>query len=363
MNKRVLVISHEFPPFMGGAGVVARDTIKKLNTNGVQVTLVTNFANRAQSEEYELIEVKSLPKIRFVHYWNKIKMLALEKFDKIILNDIGASMVGAYFFDQKLIEKTILYLHGSEPEEIFLNQSVWFRFIRFKKRYIKLLKNCNKIVSVSEYMKKKFLEYTKLLFLETRLITIYNGIDETVFFYDPVNLHQKLNIDPEAKLFLSVGRIVEGKGYLEKLKIFHKIIQENNYHWIIAGDGNYKSKLKKFVKDFGLDDRVHLVGQINRNKLRNYYSSVNYFWLLSNFEESLGLVYLESQFCRTPAIGNNHSGVREAVLNNKTGYLIDNPDELIEKLRNEKKFDDADFLKIIKKYSFQNNTEKLLEML
>src|SRR5919108_206147 len=115
MPKKVLIISHEYPPVVGGAGVVAKDLVKKLLKNQVKVTLVTNYIGRNSDPEYELIEVKTIPKLRFINFWNRIKKLPLDGFDKIILNDIGAAMVGSYFFNDMLLKKTLVFLHGNEP--------------------------------------------------------------------------------------------------------------------------------------------------------------------------------------------------------------------------------------------------------
>ena len=363
MSKKILIISHEYPPVVGGAGVVAKDLVKKLLNNNFEVTMVTNYSGRSYEPQYKLIEVKTIPKIRFYNFWMRIKKLPLESYDKIILNDVGAAMVGSYFFNNDLLMKTVVFLHGSEPESICKKPSLWFKFIGFENRYYNLLNNCSCIIAVSHFMKQKFLKYSEWYNLKYKIQVIYNGIDNNIFYYDPINLYEKLNINTEHKLLLSVGRIVENKGYLDKYNIFKTIAKELNYHWIIVGDGKFKSRFREIVIKDGLEEYVHFIGRVDRNQLRKYYSSVDYFWLLSNYEESLGLVYLESQFCLTPAIGRNRAGVKEVIINNKTGYLINNNSEVALILKKREKLMVEDFQDVINRFSFEKNTRKLKEWL
>ncbi|HCX63321.1 MAG TPA: hypothetical protein DHU59_12915, partial [Clostridiales bacterium] len=153
--SKILIISMEYPPATGGAGVIAQDIAVKLVRNKFNVTVVTNYLGRDETVDFELIEVKTIPKYRFISLWNKIRKLPLESYQKIILNDIGASMVAAFFFDEELQKKSIVIFHGSEPEKIFIKPSLLFKSIGFKNRYLSLLERCSVILSVSNYMKKK----------------------------------------------------------------------------------------------------------------------------------------------------------------------------------------------------------------
>ncbi|WP_340002304.1 glycosyltransferase family 4 protein [Oceanobacillus sp. FSL K6-0127] len=364
MVKKVLVVSHEFPPFGGGAGIVAQDIIKKLTDNNLDVTLVTNYIGRKKDADYNLIEVKTIPKLRFVNFWLKMKTLNLREYDRIILNDVGAQMVGAIFFNNELLKKTIVYLHGSEPENIYLYPNSMFKILKFNEKHTRLLKHCNTIISVSNYMKDKFINYTELYELRDKIVTNYIGINEKVFLYDPIDLTVKLGISKEARTLLSVSRIVRDKGYLEMYYIFRELVKgDRNYHWIIIGVGDYKKKLEIMIKDDNLTSNVHFLGKLDREELRKYYSSVDFFWLLSNYEEALGLVYLEAEFCKTTVIGRNLGGVKEVIDVGKTGYLIENEKEVLEILRKKPFPQQENFNDIIDKFSFEKNTKMLCDLL
>ena len=52
--------------------------------------------------------------------------------------------------------------------------------------------------------------------------------------------------------------------------------------------------------------------------------------------DELGLVYLEAQACGCPAMGRNKAGVPESIANNKSGYLINNAEEVFDILKSKK---------------------------
>jgi glycosyltransferase involved in cell wall biosynthesis len=130
---------------------------------------------------------------------------------------------------------------------------------------------------------------------------------------------------------------VKEKGYFEMANIFKKLISyDKNYVWIIVGDGIDLDNFKNYIRDLELDKFIIFEGAKNREELRYYYSNVDIFWLLSNFDESFGLVYLEAQACGCPAIGKNKAGVKEAASDRESGFLINSEDEVLEILKDKK---------------------------
>ena len=56
-------------------------------------------------------------------------------------------------------------------------------------------------------------------------------------------------------------------------------------------------------------------------KLRLLYNSSDLVLSTSRFE-SFGQVILEAQFCGVPCVGFENTGLKEIIINNKTGILI-----------------------------------------
>ncbi|MFZ1289443.1 MAG: glycosyltransferase [Melioribacteraceae bacterium] len=106
-----------------------------------------------------------------------------------------------------------------------------------------------------------------------------------------VDLRTKLGIEKDKKILLYQGVILEGRGILKLIQIFNKI---ENAHFIIIGDGEFKSKFENETKKLNLQKRVHFIGAVNHDELLNYTAfadlgialieniSLSYFYALPN---------------------------------------------------------------------------------
>ena len=310
------------------------------------LTVLTQLRkNASYSVSYKILQVKVLKKLWFFSYWRAVN---LDSYDLIILNDVGAAYTAGLFFSKELLSKSIMLLHGSEPETIFLKPRFYRKYTFFKQVYKRTLNYVSNIVAVSHFMKEKFLNYTKLDHLSGKIIIIHNFINHDVFSPKPDPLFKEsLTLPVDAFILVSASRLVLGKGYEQKISLFENVIKQNdrNFFWLIVGDGEDAQTIKDMVKLRGLNDRILFLGAKPRKDLAIIFSNSDLFWMLSNFEESLGLVYVEAQACGCPVMARNAAGAKEAILDGKTGYLVDNDEQVIE-LFNSKEFLKFDCLEI-----------------
>lgn len=335
--KKVLVFSHEFPPAFGGAGTVAAEHAQKLANKGYDVTVLTcNRSNDYSNCKYsfKVLKVNVLPKFWFLSY---AKSIDFDVYDYILLNDPGAIFTAGLFFSKNLLKKCIVFLHGTEPDDIFISPSFSKKIIFFKRYYLAALMGCRRIISVSEFMKAQFLNKTKLFELKEKILVFYTSVSKDLFYRTNDNEFKLgLGLPLDVNILLSVGRLVEKKGYKKKLNIFKRLIENdtNTWHWLIVGDGEYLNDFMLECKKLGLSSSITIIRNVDRTNLAKIYSSVDLFWLLSDFEESFGLVYLESLLCGCPVIANNHSGPKEIVSHNINGFLVNSECECLDILSN-----------------------------
>jgi glycosyltransferase involved in cell wall biosynthesis len=359
MSKKVLVFSHEFPPFGGGAGVVAYQYCIEFEKLGYDVTLFTRHQDSFSSTlgNIEIITAPYIPKLWFFSYYLKLKRLNLKQFDTIVVNDIGAGFVAGKYFDISSLKKSVPILHGSEPEQIYTSPSILFKLMRFQSSYSKLLDYSKKIVAVSHYMKEKFLEETPFN-KENKIEVVYAGLSKEFFIEDEVDCNEIFNYQNK-EILLSVSRIEKEKGFLDKYEIFKKLIlQDDSYIWIIIGDGKFKNEFENLVHQDKLEKKVIFKGKVPREKLYQYYKCADVFWLLSKYKESFGLVYLEAQVYGCPVIGLNKYGVKESIESGVSGFLVDSVDESFNILKSKKYLElkKENILNFSKKFSLNNQT-------
>lgn len=327
---KFLVLSSEYPPQCGGAGNYIFDLIKGLVSQGHEVELITRkfypVEDHYKHEKLKIHRIKNIPKFFIFLMWLKTKDAYRNDFNFILLNDVGATFVGALFFNDEMKKKSICFSHGQETFDIIDKKLKWYeKFISLKKKYFYLLRDCKIIIAVSEDQKEKIIKACSHKFdLKNKFKVIYNSYNSLQFYPDNIKLDE---FKSEVFNIVSVSRIVKQKGYDLKFEVMNKLFEENIYfHWYIIGDGSYKNEFELKISNSKIKDCVTFLGKINRDDLRKYYSNADLFILLSEFRESFGLVYLEAIACGCPAVGLDNGGVREVIQPGINGFLINYSD-------------------------------------
>ncbi|MBH0011577.1 glycosyltransferase family 4 protein [Pseudoalteromonas sp. NZS100_1] len=329
MKNKVLMFSHELPPQGGGAGVVGLQYCCELAEAGFEVTLLTKKkgAYPKTLKNVDIIGVTYIPKLYLIPYYFKLKKINLADYNHIILNDMVSVHVAGFCFSESELNKSISFLHGSEPETVYRSPNIYQKLTCLNYFYSRAIQHVARIISVSHYMKSKFLKETP--FKNGEKIKVYHSKLGSDFFPmkpAPLKPRGKEEID----IILTVSRIERGKGFIEMYEVFKKLIElDGKFEWKIVGDGSFKHEFESIVKKDNLENYIHFEGKVERSSLRRYFESANVFWLLSNYKESFGLVYLEAQACYCPAIGYRRYGVIEAINENETGFLVSNAEQSI----------------------------------
>lgn len=134
----------------------------------------------------------------------------------------------------------------------------------------------------------------------------------------------------------SAGAVKQRKGHhiaLEAVALAREQIP--NLHYAIAGNlrGSpvFVEQLRRRIQELGLQDYVHLLGQLPPyGALTTWYQKSDAFILPSVNQgssfEGLGFVFLEAGAAGTPSIGTFDCGAVEAIIDGETGYLVQQND-------------------------------------
>ena len=290
--KKILILTDEYPPNIGGAGIAASAYVNALSSF-YSISLVTASGKHLKSPY-------CFQKKRFIwpiQYYLQFKRLKLEDYDIVILNDGPVQFAASLFFSSKLLRRSIAIVHG--VEKLVLRPSAYSKLFSYPKRIEQLYNSVSVIVGVSNYILDEVDKYFNLPNVKKKVI------------YTPVKL-EKLELSRKEFSILSVGRIVKEKGFLRMYRVF-KLLKNSDkrWEWTIVGDGEYLSELKSIVEDDGFQDSVHFAGNISHQNLSIFYSSHSVFFLLSEYFEAFGLVYLEALSCGMPVVGYSQYGPAE----------------------------------------------------
>jgi glycosyltransferase involved in cell wall biosynthesis len=276
-----------------GAGAVAlwisefmRDSIYKKNTFVIGSTVNKKFL----TQNYINININSInSKLNSTtkEYSNKIiKKIEFLNFDIIELHN-RPIMVKEFF--QKINSKIILYFHN-DPTTMKGAKSVEER--------IYLLKNVDKIIFISKWVKKRFFKSLPLL-SDNKTEIIYHSID-------PIKKNNKKN-----KQIIFVGKLNESKGYDLYCKSMFKILN-NHKNWKAFSIGE-----EKRFQNFPTHKRHINLGQIPHNKVLDYLSKSEIAIIPSRWEEPFGRTALEASSRGCATIISNRGGLAET-----TDYAI-----------------------------------------
>ncbi len=123
---------------------------------------------------------------------------------------------------------------------------------------------------------------------------------------------------------LTVGRLVSRKGHVKVLETMKSI---PNSTYTIVGDGPMRKEILDAIKALDLESRVTILQHVSDGKLPEVYATHDIFLMPStkstDDREGFGIVALEAALFGLPVIATNQPGVDEAVVQGRTGLLID----------------------------------------
>lgn len=146
---------------------------------------------------------------------------------------------------------------------------------------------------------------------------------------DRAETRRSLNIPPEAKVMLYVGRLAEEKNLETLLDAAALAFRADPaLRLYLVGDGPHRPTLLAQVRRLGIGDRVRFAGFIPRDEVDRYYAASDLFFFAS-ITETQGLAVQEAMLHGLPAVAVTGGGVTEAIEDGVNGYLVHNdPREL-----------------------------------
>ena len=171
--------------------------------------------------------------------------------------------------------------------------------------------NC--IITLTEHDKQNYLNN---LDIKGKVEYIYNPIEEV----DDIECNIK------SKQIISVGRLTYQKGFDMLCDVAKVVLKDNKgWKWLILGDGEDKDKLRSKIKEYGLENKLILKGNVSN--VEEYYKNSSLYVMTSRFE-GLPMTLLEAKTYKLPIVSFNClTDPSEIVKNNINGYLI-NPENV-----------------------------------
>jgi colanic acid/amylovoran biosynthesis glycosyltransferase len=177
---------------------------------------------------------------------------------------------------------------------------------------------------VSVYWKK---ELMNLGCKEKKICVHRMGVDIEKFSF----LTSRYSNFQEIRL-ISVARLVEKKGIEYGIIAFSKILAKYpNIEYFIIGDGPLKNHLLDLIVKLNIKNNIRIFGWMNQCEITEMMDKCTILLAPSitdknGEKEGIPVVLMEAMAKGLPVISTYHSGIPELVINEKTGFLVDEKD-------------------------------------
>lgn len=342
---KILIVSHYFPPHVGGIQNVAYNEAKLLSEHGYKVTVVTSALPRvdnpiSNNESFKTIRIPA---------WN-----ILEKRLGIPYPIFSPSLY--ITLKKEVAYADVIHVHGHVFIPSFISARIAKRnnkplvltqhntFIEYKSKVLlytqhmadrllgkPTLRKATKVIAISEATK----QYIESILPIKPIVRHNNGVDIERFkpTKDQKALRAELSLPADKIICFTMRRITFKNGIdtlieTAKLLKFHPDIL-----FVIGGKGSDLKLVQKMIIKEKLKN-VKLLGAVSDEELPRYYAASDIFILPSKKGEGFPLVILEALASGLAIIATRSGGHVEIVENSKFGFIVDpnSPEQVANKI-------------------------------
>ena len=324
MNKRILMVAYDFPPNWGGVATYGWELAHAFDKQGVQVdVLCQNYGPKIESSlnlipiDLPFAGIAAVPAL-FLKLRHQLKK---QKYDWVFCNLWSPEGIAIYLAN-KTLSSPVPFSVSVHAMEVIDSKGSLKKRIRGQLSFLKhwVLQKAQNVFCVSEFSANL-----------VRSLGTDNVTPEVVANGANPNRFEKSIATTKAPSLFTAARLVPHKGIDQVLKVIPRLLQHHpNLTYRISGTGPDQVRLQQIVANLNISKHVEFLGKITQEQLQDEYSQAQLFVMLSRQIEhqvaGFGLVFLEAALCGTPSLGGDSGGISDAIIEDKTGWLVD-PDD------------------------------------
>ncbi|MCC6934552.1 MAG: glycosyltransferase family 4 protein [Candidatus Yanofskybacteria bacterium] len=316
MHRRVLILSTEYLPRIGGSELAAHHIAQSLD--GISWDLVTAAVPGSPSIErigaVTVYRVSSAPRflLPLQLAWRAWLLMRRAPYD--VMHAYQASYAGGAGWLLKAVARVRVPFLVTLQEGKELAQQSWF--VRFTRRCI--VRRANGVTAISSYLA----EYARRMGCR-EVVVVPNGVDVAAMSGGS----RVRNPDPTV---LTVSRLVPKNNLEGVIRAFVRVCETiPQARLLIVGDGPLRRGLEELSSALGARERIEFMGSVPHERLPVVYSVADVFVRPSR-SEGLGNVFLEAMAAGIPVVASPVGGIPDIVEHERTGLLCDpnDPDDI-----------------------------------
>lgn len=337
--KKLLLIAVDFPPVSGGISVFIYNlwryfpsdrivVLAPFHEGGRSFDIKQNFTiYRTKKERRNSLIGKMLTV--FDLFLETKKVIKKERIKEVHCLHLNSTALIGYFLKIFRGIDYYVYVFGAEFGK-HRNLNLLQKIILNKAKMLIANSEFTKDVVIKEGIRNK------------NLIKVYPGVDLERYKpgLDFREIVKRYNLQGK-KVIFTVSRLAPNKGFDTAIKVLPEVLRKiPTAVYIIGGTGPCEKELKELASQMNLENKVIFTGFIPDEELPLYYNLCDVFLLLTREikrkgnVEGFGMVFIEANACGKPVIGGRTGGTLDAIVDGRTGFLVDplNLEEISEKL-------------------------------
>ena len=323
-NKNLAMVTPYFWPQQNGMEMAFDKLATEFVNQGYSVDMYAPVHDSPFEEldsNYQIFRIKD--GIDFVQMLKKRN--ELKSYDYILCQsaDVGATI--ALMAQKEINIPVILRTHGIDVQKDPENQYGWRLDSEREKIILNNINSVNGCV-ISAQLTEEF----KIIAPNTPRQVIHSGINPKRFFQEKNKfLHTQLQLDPDIRIILMVGRNIKKKNFhlgLEAFKYLQKYEKKTFLVHIgtqddgIAPDDIGKN-LNEYAKTLNVENSFASLGRINHFDIPKYYNSAEIL-IVPSQTEVFGNVTLEAMACGLVPVEFDYGANRDKIKNGANGFII-----------------------------------------
>jgi glycosyltransferase involved in cell wall biosynthesis len=320
---KILILSSEFPPNVGGIGNHGYNVALNLSKNGHEILVIAdsltqpkeNLRKFEQLQPFQIQWIHRSPFVVLTYLHRIFKAVQHQKnYDVVLCSGKFSLWTGALLHLIKGRKALFAVVHGSELDL----KNKWL-----KKLTTWSLSKMAEIISVSRYTA----QFIPQNIQNQKPITIVpNGITSDEFQFELQQPQKKLMGNPS---IITLGNVSQRKGQMNVIQALPMLLQRfPSIHYHIVGKPSERSSMEKKAQELGVASHLTFHGMVSREELMEKLHGSDIKAMLSDHTpsgsfEGFGIAVLEANIFGVPAIGSSNSGIADAIDQGKTGFLID----------------------------------------
>lgn len=191
------------------------------------------------------------------------------------------------------------------------------------------LEQAQMLICVSRFTRSQILK--SIIIAPERAIVLSNTVDPRFNVEGREAARAKFGFGRDLTL-LTVGRLDVRERYKGHDRVISILAQlqrgiSRSIVYVIAGDGDDRSRLEMIAKAAGLANEVQFLGRVASADLPDLYRAVDLF-VMPSTGEGFGIVFLEAMGCGTPALGLGVGGANDPLGDGLLGHVTSEADLL-----------------------------------